>query len=160
MYQLMEVLKKQINNCFNVIHKDDIEILIKYYEGDYLSAEELNKLRKPAKRFIVKEDIGCEEKIELSYEMNTQLTMSEQDTIPVNDIEARWMQNKDGQSQTSYNIQSAVDTTTKLICTVNITQNPTDHDKLPEIVEKTIKNIKQDPNMISADTGYHNAHIN
>ena len=66
------------------------------------------------------------------------------------------MQNKDEQSQTSYNIQSAVDTTTKLICTVNITQNPTDHDKLPEIVEKTIKNIKQDPNMISADTGYHN----
>ena len=66
------------------------------------------------------------------------------------------MQNKDGQSQTSYNIQSAVDTTTKLICAVNITQNPTDHDELPEIVEKTIKNIKQDPNMISADTGYHN----
>lgn len=62
MYQLMEVLKKQINNRFNVIHKDDIEILIKYYEGDFLSAEELNKLRKPAKRFIVKEDIGCEEK--------------------------------------------------------------------------------------------------
>ena len=88
--------------------------------------------------------------------MNTQLTMSGQDTIPVNDIEARWMQNKDGQSQTSYNIQSAVDTTTKLICAVNITQNPTNHDKLPEIVEKTIKNIKQDPNMISADTGYHN----
>lgn len=72
-------------------------------------------------------------------------------------IEARWMQNKDGQSQTSYNIQSAVDTTTKLICTVNTTQNPTNHDKLPEIVEKTIKNIKQDPNMINADTGYHNA---
>lgn len=89
--------------------------------------------------------------------MNTQLTMSGQDTIPVNDIEARWMQNKDGQSQISYNIQSAVDTTTKLICTVNITQNPTDHDELPEIVEKTIENIKQDPNMISADTGYHYA---
>ena len=56
--------------------------------------------------------------------MNTQLTMSGQDTIPVNDMEARWMQNKDGQSQISYNIQSTVDTTTKLICTVNITQKP------------------------------------
>ena len=56
--------------------------------------------------------------------MNTQLTMSGQDTISVNDIEARWMQNKDGQSQISYNIQSAVDTTTKLICAVNITQKP------------------------------------
>ena len=76
-------IKKADNNRFNVIHKDDIEILIKYYEGDYLSAEELNKLRKPAKRFIVKEDIGCKEKIELLYEMNTQLTMSGQDTIPV-----------------------------------------------------------------------------
>lgn len=57
----------------------------------FLSAKELNKLRKPAKRFIVKEDINCEEKIELLYEMKTQLTMSGQDTIPVNDIEARWM---------------------------------------------------------------------
>ena len=55
------------------------------------------------------------------------------------------MQNKDGQSQTSYNIQSAVDTTTKLICAVNITQNPTDHDELPEIVEKTIKKHKTRP---------------
>ena len=27
-----------------------------------LSTEELNKLRKPAKKFIVKEDIRCEEK--------------------------------------------------------------------------------------------------
>ena len=55
-------IKKADNNRFNVIHKDDTEILIKYYEGDFLSAEELNKLRKPAKRFIIKEDIGCEEK--------------------------------------------------------------------------------------------------
>lgn len=150
-------IKKADNNRFNVIHKSDLEILIKYYEGDFLSAEELNKLRKPAKKFIVKEDIGCEEKIELLYNMKTQLTMSGQETIPVNDIEARWMRNKDGQSQISYNIQSAVDTTTKLICAVNITQNPTDHDELPEIVEKTIENIKQDPKMISADTGYHNS---
>ena len=79
-------IKKADKNHFNVIHKDDIEILIKYYEGDFLSAEELNKLRKPAKKFIVKEDIGCEEKNRINlYEMNTQLTMSGQDTIPVND---------------------------------------------------------------------------
>ncbi len=33
--------------------------------------------------------------------------MSGQDTIPVNDVEARWMQNKDGQSKyhTTYNQQ-------------------------------------------------------
>ena len=60
-------------------------------------------------------------------------------------IEARWMQNKDGQSQISYNIQSAVDTTTKLICTVNITQNPTDHDKLPENSRKNNKKHKTRP---------------
>lgn len=131
--------------------------MLDYYEGRFISADELNKLRKPAKKFLIKEDISHEDKIELLHEMRTQLTMSGQNTIPVNDIEARWMRNKDGNSQISYNIQSAVDTTTKLICAVNITQNPTDHDELPEIVEKTIENIKTQPKMISANTGYHNA---
>ena len=149
-------IKKADNNRFNVIHKDDIEILLDYYEGEFISADELNNLRKPAKKFIIKEDINREDKIELLHEMKTQLTMSGQDTIPVNDIEARWMHNKDGNSQISYNIQSAVDTTTKLICAVNITQNPTDHDELPEIVEKTIENTKTQPKIVSADTGYHN----
>lgn len=149
-------IKKADNNRFNVIHKEDIELLIKYYNGEIISADELNQLRKPAKRFISKENMSYEDKLEMLYDMQTQLTMSGQDTIPVNDIEARWMRNKDGNSQVSYNIQSSVDTTTKLICAINITQNPTDHDELPEIVEKTIENTKKEPKVVSADTGYHN----
>lgn len=34
------------------------------------------------------------------------------------------------------NIQSAVDYNTKLICTINITQNPTDHYELQNIAER------------------------
>lgn len=150
-------IKKADNNKYNVIHKEDIQLLLDYYEGEILTAQDLHNLRRPAKRFIIKENISREEKIELLHEMQTQITMSGQETIPVNDIQARWMRNKDGNSQISYNIQSAVDTKTKLICAVNITQNPTDHDELPEIVEKTIENTKTTPKIVSADTGYHNS---
>ena len=54
------------------------------------------------------------------------------------------------------NIQSAVDYDTKLICAINITQNPTDHYELPKIAEKAIRNIKTKPKYISADTIYLN----
>ena len=148
--------KKANNNRYNVIHKDDLEILLDYYENKSFDKERLSKLRRPASRFLLKENISNEEKIELLYDMKTQLTMSGQNTIPVNDIEARWMRNKEGISQISYNIQSAVDTTTKLICAVNVSQSPTDHYELPNIVKTTIENINKKPEKISTDTDYHN----
>ena len=52
----------------------------------------------------------------------------------------------------AYNVQSAVDYDTKLICAINVTQNPTDHYELLNIVERAIKNINTKPKYISADT--------
>ena len=56
----------------------------------------------------------------------------------------------------AYNIQSAVDYDTKLICAINVTQNPTDHYELPEIAKKAIQNMNTKPKYISADTIYLN----
>ena len=66
------------------------------------------------------------------------------------------MKGKKGNYMVAYNIQSAVDYDTKLICTINVTQNPTDHYELPEIAKKAIQNIKTKPKYISADTIYLN----
>ena len=56
----------------------------------------------------------------------------------------------------AYNIQSAVDYDTKLICAINVTQSPTDHYELPAIAERAIRNIETTPKYISADTIYLN----
>ena len=55
-----------------------------------------------------------------------------------------------------YNIQSAIYYDTKLICTINVTQSPTDHYELPAIAKKAIQNVNTKPKYISADTIYLN----
>ena len=97
-----------------------------------------------------------EDKLELLYEIQTQFTFTGQDRIPINDIEARFMKGKKGNFMIAYNIQSAVDYDTKLICAINVTQNLTDHYELPPIAERAIRNIQTKPKYISADTIYLN----
>ena len=86
------------------------------------------------------------------YDIETQFTFTRYDRIAINDIETRLMKGKKGNYIVAYNIQSAVDYNTKLICTINITQNPTDHYELPKIAKKTIQNINTIPKYIIADT--------
>lgn len=148
-------IRKANNSKYNIIHKKDIEKLIKHYTGFKLSDETIKKLKRPVRKIIDREDITDEDKLELLNELNTQITLSGQKTVPVNDVEARWMQNKDGNKQISHNIQTAVDTDSKLIYSVKVSQNPTDHYELPEIVESAILNTKKEPEYVSADTGYH-----
>ena len=59
----------------------------------------------------------------------------------MNDIEARMMKGKKGNYLVAYNMQSAVDYDTKLICGLHVTQSPTDHYELPDIADKAINNI-------------------
>ena len=74
----------------------------------------------------------------------------------MNDIEARMMKGKKGNYLVAYNMQSAVDYDTKLICGLHVTQSPTDHYELPDIADKAINNIGKIPKYMSADTIYLN----
>ena len=149
-------IQKANNSKFNVIHENNIKKLIKHYTGFKLPYEEIKKLPRPVRKIIDREDMSDDDKLNLLFELETQITMSGQNTVPVNDVEARWMHNKEGNSQISYNVQTAVDTISKLICSVKVSQNPTDHYELPKIVENAIINIEEYPDYVSADTGYHN----
>ncbi len=62
------------------------------------------------------------------------------------------MKGKRGNFKIAYNMQSAVDSETGLICAITISQSPTDHYELPSIVSKAIKNIGKKPEYVSADT--------
>ena len=71
-------------------------------------------------------------------------------------LPSKYVGKERGNFMIAYNIQSAVDYDTKLICAINVTQSPTDHYELPAIAERAIRNIETTPKYISADTIYLN----
>ena len=97
-----------------------------------------------------------DEKLELLYDIRTQFKFTGEDKIPMNDIEARMMKGKKENFFVAYNVQSAVDYDTKLICALNVTQSPTDHYQLPAVADKAINNIGKVPKHMSSDTIYLN----
>ena len=121
--------------------------MVDYYEGRPIDSESLEKLHKPTQRLLEKKDMDDEDKLELPYGIETQSTFTGQDKILVNNIESRFMKGKKGNFMVAHNIQFAVDYDTKLICTTNITQNPTDYYELLNIAERAIRNIKTKPNI-------------
>ena len=149
-------IKKAYNSNNNVISKKERQILLDYFNRLSVDPKKLDKLHKPAKNILENKDIDVEDKIELLYDFETQFTFIGQNTIPVNDIEAKFMKGKKRNFLVAYNVQSAVDYDTKLICAINVTQSPTDHYELQPITERAIQNIQTTPKYISADTIYLN----
>ena len=60
--------------------------------------------------FFIEEDI---EKLDLLYDVKTAFTIGEQNTVLLNDVEARWMHNKSGNNERLYSIYNQ-----------HLTQNP------------------------------------
>ena len=149
-------IKKAHNSNQNMISKKETNLLVKYYKGLEIDPQKLEKLNKPAQKILNDDEMSDDEKLELLYDIRTQFKFTGQDKIPMNDIEARMMKGKKGNFLVAYNVQSAVDYDTKLICALNVTQNPTDHYELPEVADKAINNMGKVPKYMSADTIYLN----
>ncbi|WP_233144898.1 MULTISPECIES: hypothetical protein [Methanobrevibacter] len=149
-------IKKAFNSNQNMISKKETNLLIQFYKGLEVDSKKLEKLNKPAQKILNDKEMSNDEKLEILYDIRTQFKITGQDKIPMNDIEARMMKGKKGNFLVAYNIQSAVDYDTKLICALNVTQNPTDHYQLPEVADKAIKNIGKVPKHMSEDTIYLN----
>ena len=147
---------KAHNSNQNMISKKETNLLVKYYKGLEVDPKKLEKLNKPAQKILNDKEMNDDEKLELLYDIRTQFKFTGQDKIPMNDIEARMMKGKKGNFLVAYNVQSAVDYDTKLICALNVTQSPTDHYELPGVADKAIKNIGKVPKYMSADTIYLN----
>ena len=149
-------IKKAFNSNQNMISKKETNLLVQFYKGLEVDLKKLEKLNKPAQKILNDKEMSNDEKLEILYDIRTQFKFTGQDKIPMNDIEARMMKGKKGNFLVAYNIQSAVDYDTKLICALNVTQNPTDHYQLPEVADKSINNIGKVPKHMSADTIYLN----
>lgn len=148
-------IKKAYNSRYNVLNEKEIDLLLGFYSGSVIPRKKIKKLSRPAQKLMERTDLSDEDKLELLKTLKKEIMSSGQRTVPVNDVEARWMHNKKNYEEISQNVQSAVDTISKLICAIKVTKGPTDHNELPEIVKKAIENIGYKPDYVSADTGYH-----
>ena len=146
---------KAYNSNYKVIRKHDLKILIKVLKGE-LCAEEVKKLKFNARKFYYDKRKTLTEKLELLERMYAELKISGQKSVPVNDIEARWMYNKKNKAEISYNLQTCVDCATHLILATYISQNPTDDYDLPIVTDLAMKNVGFKFENLLADAGYCN----
>lgn len=71
-----------------------------------------------------------EDKLELLYLIETPYIHRTRNVH--NNIRAIFIKNKKGNFIVAHNIQFAANYDIKMICTIHVTQNPTDHYKLPK----------------------------
>ena len=117
-------VKKAYNNVHNRINEKETDLLLKFYEGDLIEEEILEELSRPAKKFVNNKKLDDEDKINVLKRIKEEFTKTKQEKIPLNDIEARKMKGKRGNFKIAYNVQSAVDSESKLICAMTVSQNP------------------------------------
>ncbi len=92
----MEPSKKHTILTTMSSQKKETQILLDYFIGLSVDPKKLDKLHKPDKNILENKDMDVEDKIGLLYDIETQFTFTGQDTISVNDIEARFMKGKKG----------------------------------------------------------------
>lgn len=150
-------IAKANNSPYNVIKQDDIEKLIEILKNEYTTDEIIDRgieLRRPAYKLLTNEKVSDYEKLEKLYKLQVQLRESGQNSIGLTDPESRWMINKKGKPELAYNIQSSVDYDSKMIVSIDVTQDPTDHYQLEKQLDNIENNLKQKPENIGADNGY------
>lgn len=149
---------KANNSNYNVIKKDDLlkikEIISKEYSEDKIKEKDI-KLGRAAYKLLLNDKMTDDEKLNYVDSLSNELKKSGQTSIGLNDTDARWMKNKKGLPELSYNMQSAVDYESKMIVSFDISQEPTDHYQLVKQIDNVKKDIGRKPDKISADTGYH-----
>jgi hypothetical protein len=142
------------NNKFNVVHNEDVEILIDYYSGKLVDYEQLGSLRFPARKIINRTDKSNKEKLKYLNDIMKRFDETGANTIPVHDMESIHIYNKQGNPDVGYNLQTAVDSSSKMFMSLIVSQKATDHYQLPEIMNKSIKNMGFMPEYCCADAGY------
>lgn len=120
------------------------------------------RLKRGAKRIIEQHalgDAGQKERIAAQLgKAEEEITESGQGAVSLSDPEARFMENKKGRKELSYNSQITVDHDCGIIVANDITQDCTDHDQLkPQIegVEANLGKLPEDTKW-SSDNGYFN----
>lgn len=136
---------KAANNKFYVIHEDDAKTLFNYYRGFRVSVKQLQNLRYPARRFLNREDLTNLKKINILRDILERFKQTGENTVPINDIEAKHIHNKAGNPDVGYNVQTAVDSMSKMFVSILVSDKATDHYQFPVIIENAMEKMGQMP---------------
>ena len=83
-------IKMACNSPFNTIKRKDIHLLIKHYMVEELTKKEIKQLRKVAKKFLYKNKLSPDEKIDILFDWLDKLDLTSQKSLPLFDVDARW----------------------------------------------------------------------
>lgn len=118
------------------------------------------KLKSAAKKIIEQHTLGDENQkeqiIEKLDKAEEELNKSGQSAVSITDPEARFMKNKKGRIELSYNPQITADHDSGIIVANDVTQDCTDHAQLEQQVNSTLENVGELPEdaKMSFDNGY------
>lgn len=150
---------KAANNKFNVIHEDDAKTLLAYYLGHRVSQKELKHLRYPAARFRSRGDLSNLKKINILKDILRKFKETGKNTILINDMEAIHLKDKSGNTTVGYNVQTAVDSMSKMFIYIMLSDKATDHYQFPDIIEKAMDNMGEMPDTTCVDAGYNTRRV-
>lgn len=133
--KIREILEDDDGEFKGKLHKAGFNLIKSYVKGD---AEEKQKVQQTISK------------------AREELNKSEQKAVSLTDPESRFMKNKKGHTELSYNYQTAVDSDTSIIVASIVSANPTDHKLLKPVIEEVEKNLGPLPQdtIIPADNGY------
>ena len=104
--------------------------------------DELEGLRFPAHKFLNREDLSNKDKLKYLNKIMKRFDETGANTIPVHDIDSIHLYNKDGNPDVGYNIQTAIDSESKMFIALIVSQKATDHHQFPDIMNKSIENMR------------------
>lgn len=139
----LSYIEKSIEKYMNEMDKGDKEPEI---ETKYTKDELKEKIKKLKERKTFYEDL------------NEELKTSGENEISTTDPDARMMDNKKNGVEVNYNVQIAVDDKNNLVLAVEVTNNPSDHGHLNDMVQASKEVLgmeEKDSIEVVADKGYY-----
>lgn len=76
-------IKLAYNSPFNIFKRKDIHLLIKHFMVEELSKKEIKSLRTSVKKFLYKNNVSDDDKINMLFDLYDKLELTGQDSIPL-----------------------------------------------------------------------------
>jgi len=133
--------------------KEKIESLIR--EAEKTDAEENGLYGEDKRGDELPEELSGENKLLTKLqEAKRQLEEQELSRVSITDPSARRMRTSDGGIEVCYNAQISVDSEYQVIAANDVVSDVNDTKQFIPIYEKTVLNLKNNPDKVSADAGY------
>ncbi len=160
--QILEMINQaealdQKEDCYFGKNKrgDELPKKLQSKESRYFAIEKAKKELKKEKTELEKKELEKRNNNGFGGLTKTQKSKINKNKINITDNDAKFMKERSGTIRPNYNCQLSVDEENEFILANDVTTSCNDQHQLVNMVDKTIKNTKQEPKTINADNGYY-----